>query len=336
MRHLIAVILLLGLASSWKIADVRDRDHHLLCHSHDDLGWLKTIREYYHDEVHNIFTTVLDSLDPPKDVSASPNGAEVKRKFHYSEVGFLKLYINEDPAKSQEKIDRIRRLIANGQWEWVNGGISQADEACPFYEDLINNFFYGQRYLKTRFGSVAKTAWQVDPFGHSNTLFYLAAKFGMTHGVFWRMDERTRRQWAKDKALQLVYQLPEGKELVLHILYGYFAPESLGCDTDCAKNPLNVTKFEEDCQNNDANFRSDVILMMGGDFQWTQAQSRFNFLEDVIREYPTVKYSLFREYVQAWENKVPRNTLPRCSRITRPGSATKIIKRWARRRSAGR
>ena len=77
----------------------------MICHSHDDLGWLKTIDQYYTDAVRNIFNSVLDSLE------ASDPGSPTKRKFVYSETGFLKMYIEEEPEKRQAKIDRIKRLI---------------------------------------------------------------------------------------------------------------------------------------------------------------------------------------------------------------------------------
>jgi alpha-mannosidase len=87
----------------------------MICHSHDDLGWLKTIDQYYNDAVRNIFNSVLESLEVSN--PDSPN----KRKFVYSETGFLKMYIEEDPEKRQLKIDRIKNLLKKGQWEFVNG-----------------------------------------------------------------------------------------------------------------------------------------------------------------------------------------------------------------------
>lgn len=301
--HLI-LLLLIGTSLNLKLSDIKDREHHLICHSHDDLGWLKTVDEYYRDSVKSIFETVLESLDEPQ------SSERTKRKFIYSEVGFLKMFIEENKETRQTKIDKIKKFIHNRQWEWVNGGMSQADEACPFYEDVINNYFYGQRYLQTNFGAISKTVWQVDPFGHSLSFFYIASKFGMTHGVFWRMDEQTRRRWADEKHLQMVYKLPEDREMILHVNYGYFAPDSIGCDQDCAEQPFDSQKFEEDCSNNDKNFLSDTMFLVGGDFQWPKAQSRYTFLDGVVNQYQTVKYSLFSEYAAAFEVKVPHEKLP--------------------------
>ena len=112
----------------------------LIPHSHDDLGWNWTVMEYYNDKVRRIFDSTIQSLlDNPK------------RKFVYSEVGYLKIYLNEDPNTRDEKINKLKKLMQNGQWEFVNGGISQSDEACPYYEDIMENYFYGLNYLKNNF-----------------------------------------------------------------------------------------------------------------------------------------------------------------------------------------
>lgn len=41
------------------------------------------------------------------------------------------------------------------------------DEACPNYADILRNFEAGHDFLWTEFGVKPRTAWQLDPFGHS-------------------------------------------------------------------------------------------------------------------------------------------------------------------------
>ena len=38
---------------------------------------------------------------------------------------------------------KFKKLVQNGQFEIVNGGWSSSDEACPSYEDLIDNEMLG-------------------------------------------------------------------------------------------------------------------------------------------------------------------------------------------------
>ena len=39
-------------------------------------------------------------------------------------------------------------LIKEGRLEIANGGWSATDEACPTYEDMINNMIQGHEFLK--------------------------------------------------------------------------------------------------------------------------------------------------------------------------------------------
>ena len=40
-----------------------------------------------------------------------------------------------------------KELVKNGQLEIVNGGWSMNDEACPNYQDIIDNFAIGHRFV---------------------------------------------------------------------------------------------------------------------------------------------------------------------------------------------
>lgn len=42
------------------------------------------------------------------------------------------------------------------------------DEACPHYEDMINNMLIGHKFIKEELGVTPRIGWHVDPFGHSN------------------------------------------------------------------------------------------------------------------------------------------------------------------------
>lgn len=43
----------------------------------------------------------------------------------------------EEQDESMKNI--TRKLIRNGQFEFINAGWSMHDEACPIFEDMINN-----------------------------------------------------------------------------------------------------------------------------------------------------------------------------------------------------
>jgi alpha-mannosidase len=70
---------------------------------------------------------------------------------------------------SQENKDRLKMLIENGQFEITTGGWTSTDEACPNYEDLINNMMIGHQFLENEFGFTPRVGWNLESFGHSNT-----------------------------------------------------------------------------------------------------------------------------------------------------------------------
>jgi alpha-mannosidase len=134
---------------------------HIVPHSHDDVGWLKTVDQYYyganntiqHSNVNSIISaTVLALLEDPN------------RKFIEVEQAFFQRWWNDQtPAKQAA----VQGLVASGQLEFINGGWSMHDEACPTFVDMLDNTHLGQRLIYNSFGVVPKTTWQIDPFGHS-------------------------------------------------------------------------------------------------------------------------------------------------------------------------
>lgn len=110
---------------------------HLIAHTHDDVGWKKTVDEYYDGakqsvqlaEVGMTISTVVESL------ISNP-----ERRFTYVEMKFFSMWYNEQTDDMKEK---AKKIIKDGRLEFVNAGWSMHDEACPHFEDMINNMMYG-------------------------------------------------------------------------------------------------------------------------------------------------------------------------------------------------
>jgi|TARA_B110001450_G_C17162161_1_gene295737 hypothetical protein len=80
--------------------------------------------------------------------------------------------------QTKEMKIEVKKLVKEGRLEFSNGGWSATDEACPNYEDMINNMIIGHNFLKSEFGVKPRTAWHVDAFGHSSANARLFADFG--------------------------------------------------------------------------------------------------------------------------------------------------------------
>lgn len=65
---------------------------------------------------------------------------------------------------------RVKKLVKEGRFEFVNGGWVESDEATTTYEQLIENFALGKRWLHDTFEVSPKIGWQVHDFGHSATM----------------------------------------------------------------------------------------------------------------------------------------------------------------------
>ena len=158
---------------------------HLVPHTHDDVGWLKTVDEYYsgannsiqHAAVRNVLNAVVTSL------SKNP-----ERKFTYVEQAFFQRWWRE---LSAERRVATQQLVKAGQLNFVNGGWCMHDEAATHYVDMVDQTTLGHRLLKEEFGDagVPSVGWQLDPFGHSATqAALLSAEVGFTGLFFGRID----------------------------------------------------------------------------------------------------------------------------------------------------
>ena len=74
--------------------------------------------------------------------------------------------------------ENVKKLVKNGQLEILSGGWSMHDEACPTFEDMIDNMMIGHDFAKAEFGVAPRVGWQIDAFGHSNTNTRLFAEMG--------------------------------------------------------------------------------------------------------------------------------------------------------------
>ncbi|KAF5479242.1 hypothetical protein F2P56_000079 [Juglans regia] len=174
---------------------------HLVPHTHDDVGWLKTVDQYYVGSNNSIqgacVQNVLDSM-----VSALL--ADKNRKFIYVEQAFFQRWWRDQSETVQ---DVVKRLVSSGQLEFINGGMCMHDEAATHYIDMIDQTTLGHRFIKKEFGVVPRIGWQIDPFGHSAVQAYLlGAEVGFDSLFFGRIDYQDRAKRKNEKSLEVVWQ----------------------------------------------------------------------------------------------------------------------------------
>jgi alpha-mannosidase len=156
---------------------------HVVPHTHDDVGWLKTVEEYYYGLnmtiqsacVQDILDSVVEALlDNPQ------------RTFTYVEMKFFSMWFN---SQTDAIKDSVRFLIANKQLSFTNGGWCMHDEAAAHFMGMIDQTTLGHDFLKKEFGYIPKVGWQLDPFGHSaSQASLLSSRVGFDALYFGRID----------------------------------------------------------------------------------------------------------------------------------------------------
>ncbi|CDY46339.1 BnaC01g30310D [Brassica napus] len=114
---------------------------HLVPHSHDDVGWLKTVDQYYVGAnnsiwgacVENVIESVIASLLDDQNI-----------KFIYVEMAFFQRWWRQ---QSNAKKVKVKKLVDSGQLEFINGGMCMHDEATPHYIDMIDQTTLGHHFI---------------------------------------------------------------------------------------------------------------------------------------------------------------------------------------------
>ena len=124
--------------------------------------------------------------------------------------------------------DEVRRLIKNGQLEFLNGGWSMHDEACPTFNDMINNMMIGHQFLLEEFGVKPRIGWSIDPFGHSNTNVRLFSEMGFDAWFIARIDYKDKIKRKENKELEFVWRpnadsLGTDTSLFTHVMYQHYS-----------------------------------------------------------------------------------------------------------------
>jgi lysosomal alpha-mannosidase len=146
--------------------DPKKLNIHVISHSHDDVGYIKTVDEYYEEDVKHIITNVVQSL------SKSP-----KRTFTQVEIYFFNRWWSEQ--NNDTKV-LVHKLVNSGQLSFTNGGYCVNDEGAAYYDDIIDQMTLGLRILDDLFGKCGhpSVSWQIDPFGASKEMASLYAQMG--------------------------------------------------------------------------------------------------------------------------------------------------------------
>ncbi|XP_076427914.1 lysosomal alpha-mannosidase-like isoform X3 [Peromyscus maniculatus bairdii] len=272
---------------------------HLLPHTHDDVGWLKTVDQYYygslndiqHASVQNILDSVISSLreDPT-------------RRFIYVEMAFFSRWWKQ---QTNAKRNIVRKLVRQGRLEFVSGGWVMNDEGATHYGAIVDQMTLGLRFLQDTFGSNGRprVAWHIDPFGHSREQASLFAQMGFDGLFLGRIDYQDKLLRKKELKMEEVWRAsaslkPPIADLFTGVLPNtYHPPENLCWDVLCGNSPIMedpqspqynadtlVSYFLQLASLQQQYYRTNhTVMTMGSDFHYEDANMWFKNMDKLIR-----------------------------------------------------
>uniref|UniRef100_A0A8C1IWA1 Alpha-mannosidase n=1 Tax=Cyprinus carpio TaxID=7962 RepID=A0A8C1IWA1_CYPCA len=277
---------------------------HLVPHTHDDVGWLKTVDQYYygvivfsdrnniqHAGVQYILDSVIDQLQ--KDPA---------RRFIYVETAFFYRWWKQQNQSTQRI---VTQLVNEGRLEFINGGWCMSDEATTHYSAVIDQMTLGLRFLNDTFGECGRprVAWHIDPFGHAREHASIFAQMGYDGFFFGRLDYQDKARRMKTKEMEMLWRASESLTPPLADLFtgvlpnGYNPPEGFCWDQSCNDAPIrddpdledyNVDEIVQKFLN--ASYRqagfykaNHIIMTMGSDFQYENANLWYKNMDKLIK-----------------------------------------------------
>eukprot|EP01088_Endostelium_zonatum_P015287 TRINITY_DN367_c0_g1_i1.p1 TRINITY_DN367_c0_g1~~TRINITY_DN367_c0_g1_i1.p1 ORF type:complete len:994 (-),score=215.51 TRINITY_DN367_c0_g1_i1:47-2986(-) len=278
---------------------------HIIAHTHDDVGWLKTVDQYYYGANNTIQRAGVQYI---LDTVVSELQKNPARRFIYVEIAFFKRWWNQ---QNEGMKTVVRDLVRRGQLEFINGGWTMSDEACIYYTDGVDQMTEGHLFLLREFGVVPTIGWQIDPFGHAAAQATQFALMGFNGFFFARSDYQDYELRNKTKSLESIWRpspsLGSRTDIFTHILYDstYCEPEGLSFQDDDVQPVMwdktlegyNLDKKADQlvahAKKMTLSYQSNnVLITFGCDFQFQDADINFKNMDrlmDYINE-NTAKY----------------------------------------------
>lgn len=203
---------------------------HLICHSHNDVGWTETPDVIYSEYVQEIYSSVTAALQKSRD-----------RKYVSAETVFFERWWQDQLPPRRNS---VRKLVLEGQLEMVGGGWVQNDEATTHYSAIVDQMTLGMRWLNDTFGNCGRprAAWQIDTYGHSRENAALLAQMGFDVVFLGRVHVNEKDYRRRQRSMEFVWNadrnIGANANLLACILPNVYMPprgfcfDKYSCNTD--------------------------------------------------------------------------------------------------------
>ena len=257
---------------------------HVVCHTHDDPGWLWTLDDYYMGTDHckvsvkRILDNMVVSLTNKKD-----------RRFSYVEMSFFKKWYDTQTDKIKQT---VKDFIKEGRLEIINGGWVMHDEAGTYYKHLIDNMRIGLKFLKEEFNITPRIGWFIDPFGHSSATSHILSQMNFEKIVLTRIDYLEKKDRIDNHNLEFIYDpFGLGQKIFTHISYHHYNPRKIlrnypgDKKIELSEEELKdvCEKYYEEMVEERVGYRTNnILLYYGEDFAFNEADINYENIEMIM------------------------------------------------------
>ncbi|KAI8323178.1 hypothetical protein GQ54DRAFT_116086 [Martensiomyces pterosporus] len=265
---------------------------HLLPHSHSDIGWNLSFQDYYASSVHAVMRRAAVELWKRAD-----------RRFTWGDLAFVHMWMADEGDKPNSVLPGddsrltwrqvLAELMRRGQWEFAGGTYVSPDEGLTTWWAHNSIVDLGHRVLARELNSSVGVAWQIDNFGHMDTMPYLLKNTGYEELILGRMAYRDLYDFASKSDLQFLWQSPkhaqlaEDAPLLTHFLSVHYASpspsfdfdNSATCDVDQLLKELREFALKQVRQ---YPAHGQILVMMGDDFRYVEAARAFGCMDQLV------------------------------------------------------
>ena len=172
---------------------------HIVPHSYNS-EFMTMIDSYFPEQHEQLLQTHFDKVF--EQVVRALTTDRDRTFTHYETMYFRNWYSHQSNATRQ----LVKDLVQKGNLEFVTGGYTDMDEACPTYGDMLVSLGEGQRFLWSEFGYWPRVAWSLDKSGHSQATARVLAESGIEALYVLNVDPEDRRQRLAKQDMQFVWR----------------------------------------------------------------------------------------------------------------------------------
>ena len=215
-------------------ADPATLDVTAIGHAHIDTAWLWPVRE----TIRKTGRTFASQIHNIEKYPGFKFGASQPQLYAFTKEHYPALY------------EKIKKAVANGDWELQGGMWVEADCNIPNGESLVRQMLVGKHFYMDEFGQDVKNLWIPDVFGYSGNLPQIMKKAGVDYFLTQKLSWNRYNRFPHNS---FMWRGIDGSEVFTH-----FPPE------DNYNSPMLPSQLKKHEKNNqEAGLINEAICLYG-------------------------------------------------------------------------